>query len=340
MRCASCGFPLAPNGSICRSCGKPAQGQQNGGINHVPIAELQQQAFAAQQYRGTNTLANGGVEPQQDWNTPWGATQAAFSQPPAFMPTPSSSMPAAPPVQMPGSPSAEPFFQAPPTTTPDPLLHYQEAALPGFSPILPPPVATGRLPFQQATDAQKMLIPFGFTVASLCVITGGLILVFVYFLSLGVLATDNAALQSAAAHPKKVPTVITLLSPTAITLTSTPTNPGQQYVDNVAMASAVATTTAAPIIVSNTFKVKHVMYVTFEVHTINHSTGGICLLWYINTKMFTTFAFPVSSSTSAYSYASSTTVGAGYVEIYWSSIASCTDPNKLLAQRTQFTVTA
>ena len=65
------------------------------------------------------------------------------------------------------------------------------------------------------------------------------------------------------------------------------------------LPSAVATATAAPITVSNTFKVKHVMYVTFEVHTINHSTGGICLLWYINTKMFTSFAFPVSSSTSA-----------------------------------------
>jgi hypothetical protein len=298
MRCASCGFPLSPNGSSCRGCGKPVQGQQSGGIGHIPTAELQQQAFTAQQYASMPV------------------TQSSKTQ---------------------GGQSAEPFFQAPPTTTPEPL-HYQEVASPGFSPI--PPTTPGQLPFQRTSDTKKMPIPFGFTVASLCVITGGLILVFVYFLSLGVLATDNAALQSAAAHPKKAPTLITSPSPTTIPLTSTPTYPGQQYVDNVAMASAVVTSTAAPITVSNTFKLKKVMYVTFEVHTINHSTGGICLLWYINSKMFTTFAFPVSSSTSAYSYASSTTVGAGYVEIYWSSIASCTDPNKQLAQRTQFTVTA
>lgn len=341
MKCASCGFPLSPRGSSCPRCGKPVQGQQNGGIGHIPIAELQQQSFAGQQYRGSNTLANeGGEVQQQDWNTPWGAAQASFSQQPSFMPTPSSSLPVAQPSKTSGGQAADPFFQAAPTITPDPLLRYQEASSAGFSPIPPSAVTPGQLPFQRASDVKKMPVPFGFTVASLCVITGGLILVFVYFLSLGVLATDNAALQSAAAQPKKVPTAIALPSPTAIPVTSTPTNSGQQYVDNVAMASQIVTTTAAPTMVANTFKLRQRMYVTFEVHTLNHSAGGICLQWYINSNMFTTFAFPVSSSTSAYSFASSTAVGAGYVEIYWSSIASCTDPKKLLAQRAQFTVTA
>lgn len=339
MRCASCGFPLSPTASSCPRCKRPVQGQHSSGFGHAPIAEAQQQTLTAQQYNSNNVSEVGPGLQSQAWNTPWQAAPAAFSPSPSYLPTPSASVPVAQPTNITGEQLGEQFFQAPPTFTPDPFVRVQEAAP---APVFPqfPQAAQGQSPLQNGSNNKKAPIPFGFTVASLCVITGGLILVFVYFLSLGVLSTDNAALQSAAAHPKKAPTTVVSPSPTTIAATSTPTYPGQQYVDNVAMASAVVTTTAAPVTVSNTFKVKQKMYVTFEVHTVNHSTGGICLLWYLNNKEFTSFAFPVSSSTSAYSYAFANSVGTGNVEIYWSSAASCLDPNKQLAQKAQFTVTA
>lgn len=329
MKCTGCGWLFSPTNtrSSCPRCGKPISEQQSGMIGHLPTAAIQPQAFVPQQYTANNTAEVGPGVQQQDWNMPWNTAQTQFSWQSSPIPLSAAATPAS--TQTTDDHLGEPFFQAP-TATPDQFAHFQEAtSSPAFPQIPQTP--------QQVEISGKPPIPFGFTVASLCVITGGLILVLVYFLSLGAIAADNAALQSAANRPKKVPTVVSLPSPTAIPVTSTP-YPAQQYVNNVVMASNVATTTAQPTMLSNTFKLRQKMYVTFEVRT--RSAGGICLVWYINNKILTSFAFPIASSTSAYSFASSATVGTGYVEIYWSSTASCSDPNKQLAQKAQFTVTA
>jgi hypothetical protein len=181
----------------------------------------------------------------------------------------------------------------------------------------------------------------GFIVAALCVISGGLILIFVYFLALSLpanpatgaypptSATTRTALTASPTSPTLSPTAV--LPPTAGTL------PGQQYIDNSQMASLVNTVTAQPLQLTTTFKVNQKIYVTFNINP-NGKNGAICLLWYLNNKIVTQFPFSVTTSAKAgYSYAIYGGTGPAYVDIYWASTTACSD--KILAQHVNFTVT-
>jgi hypothetical protein len=179
----------------------------------------------------------------------------------------------------------------------------------------------------------------GFTAAALCVIAGGLLLVFVYFVATG--ASGNANNSGVGS----INTQHTSISPTSQPPSPSPTNassptatsfPGQQYISNAQMASQINTQTAQPTQLSTTFTVNQKIYVTFQLHPAGQS-GAVCLLWYLNSRQVTGYNFAVSQNTSAsYSYAIYGGTGTGAVEVYWASSSSCAD--KQLAQRVNFTV--
>jgi len=180
----------------------------------------------------------------------------------------------------------------------------------------------------------------GFIVAGLCVITGGLILVFVYFMALGLPSTNATSANTGT--PATTSNTLTSLtatapSPTALPSPTTGTFPGQQYIDNVQMASMVNTNTAQPLQTTTRFKVNQTIYVTFNIHP-NGKSGAVCLLWYLNSRIVTHYPLAVTATANAgYSYAIYGGTGEAYVEIYWASSTACND--KILAQHVNFTVT-
>lgn len=179
----------------------------------------------------------------------------------------------------------------------------------------------------------------GFIVAGLCVITGGLILVFVYFMALGLPAasTTSAYTVTPTTISNTLPSATAAPSVTVMPSTTVGAFPGQQYIDNAQMASLVNTNTAQPLQMATRFKVNQRIYVTFNIHP-NGKSGAVCLIWYLNSRLVTQYPFAVSTTANAgYSYAIYGGAGEGYVEIYWASSTICSD--KILAQQVNFTVT-
>lgn len=178
----------------------------------------------------------------------------------------------------------------------------------------------------------------GFIVAGLCILAGGLILIFVYFLAIGSTANNSSDLTTATSTsnvslkiPTSAPTVASTLSPTATTY------PGEHNIDSAQMSSSVDANSLQPTQLTTTFTAGQKMYVTFQVHPAGR-TGAVCLDWYLNSKLITVFSLPVSAL-SKYSYAYSIYggTGAAYVDLYWASTTQCTD--QVLAQHVIFTVT-
>ncbi len=196
--------------------------------------------------------------------------------------------------------------------------------------------STGTPPPLETKSPRNMKL--GFTVAGLCVLIGGLILVFVYFMAIGFPggSSNNTATTNNTSNGStltKAPTATVAVSPAA-TATA---YPGQQYIDNAQMASAIDPTTKQPTQLTTTFKTNQNIYVIFQIHPPGHG-GAVCLLWYLNGKQVTNFSFPASASSKlSYAYAIYGQAGTGYVEISWASTTQCTD--QVLAQHVDFTVT-
>ena len=179
----------------------------------------------------------------------------------------------------------------------------------------------------------------GFILAGLCVITGGLILVFVYFMASGLPSTNttSASMGAPTTTSGTLPSATTVPWPTVLPSPTVGAFPGQQYIDNAQMASMVNTNTAQPLQTTTRFKVNQRIYVTFNIHP-NGKSGAVCLLWYLNSRIVTQYPFAVTAAANAgYSYAIYGTAGESYVEIYWASSTTCSD--KILAQHVNFTVT-
>ena len=179
----------------------------------------------------------------------------------------------------------------------------------------------------------------GFIVGGLCVIVGAVILIFVYVMAQTLLVTSTSTAPTSTllttTHTMLSPTV-TIHTPTVVTSPTIGTFPGQQYIANPQMASAVNTNTAQPLQVSAIFQPNQRIYVTFDIHP-NGNNGAVCLVWYLNNRIVTQFPFAVTASAKAgYSYAVYGASGTGYVEIYWASSVACSD--KLLAQHVNFTI--
>jgi predicted RNA-binding Zn-ribbon protein involved in translation (DUF1610 family) len=200
------------------------------------------------------------------------------------------------------------------------------ASQPGFSPGPPRQVTPPR---------NSRNTKLGFVVAGLCVLAGGMLLIFVYFLAIGLPGSNSnntatATTTSNVSTPTTAPTATAALSPT------TPIYPGQQYIDNAQMANTVDTNSLQPSQLSTTFKTGQKIYVAFHVHP-PHS-GAVCLTWYLNGNQFAQYSFPIGANSKlSYAYAIYSRTGPAYVQLYWASTTQCTD--QVLAQQVDFTVT-
>lgn len=175
----------------------------------------------------------------------------------------------------------------------------------------------------------------GFIVAGICVLTGGILLVLVYFLAMGqsgnTSTTTGRPPTVATSSPAVTPSPAGSPSPTATSF------PGQQHINNAQMSS-VQPSASQPAVPATTFKVGQTFYVVFNIKSSGQA-GAICLIWYLNGKPAFHFAFAVGAHTTAsYGDFSYGTPGSAYVELYWASSKACTD--QVLAQRVDFTITA
>ncbi len=176
----------------------------------------------------------------------------------------------------------------------------------------------------------------GFIVAGICVFTGAILLVLVYFLAMG--QTGNTSTTggktptttAATSSPAVTPSPAGSPSPTATSF------PGQQYI-NSAQMSSVQPSASQPAAPATTFKVGQTFYVVFTIKS-GGQAGAVCLRWYLNGKPAFNFSFAVGANTTAsYGQAMFNSSGPGYVELYWASSKTCT--NQVLAQHVDFTIT-
>jgi hypothetical protein len=325
MKCAHCGLPLPPTNTSksCPHCHFP--------LSSGPTPIVQQQP---QEQIGSQAWTGSAQAPI------WGQAQHQSSPPPPSSPTwttgPHQNQIPFPPVAQESFQSAENMRQSAPGGMPSAITNNNTYIAPNRTPgvMYSAPTSAAR---PQAPRTSNL----GFIVAALCVITGGLILVSVFFFAMGLpsagtttaypatpLATRNITATSPA-----TPT----LSPTAIPSPTAGAFPGQQYIDNPQMASAVNFNTAQPLILTTSFKVNQKIFVTFNIHP-GGKNGAVCLYWYLNNKSVTQFPFAVTANAKAgYSYAIYGGTGPAYVEIFWASTTSCSD--KILAQHVTFTLT-
>ncbi|WP_297163005.1 hypothetical protein [Thermogemmatispora sp.] len=203
-----------------------------------------------------------------------------------------------------------------------------------FSPT--PPASPGTA--LQAAPYRPGHLRLGFFASAACLVTAAIILLFVWFMATNMVVNPSggsASLQNMATATVKSSSATS----TATSATATPSAtalPGQTYIDQPQLASAINTQTGQPTQVTTTFKTNQAIYVTFALHP-HGQAGAVCVYWYLNGNSVTNFAFPVRPySQSGYSYAIYGQPGTGSVDLYWASTTQCTD--RVLAQHVTFTV--
>jgi hypothetical protein len=330
MRCANCGWPLSPSRSAtnCPKCGAPISSN---------LSSISKSGVTSRQQDFEEPVWGTGGSPQNNaWNPGQVPQHPPYSTPmqPANVGGNPGNWYGTPQVPFPGQ--REVREGMPSGAAWNAGANMQYSAPPAQGPLAG---AARQQPRPRRISGNSTTARLGFTVAALCVIAGGLLLVFVYFLATGPSGTPNGGVGSTGiqqtatspASPPPAPSPTSAPSPVATTF------PGQQYIDNAQTASAIDLKTDQPTQLSTTFMVNQKIYVTFKLHPQGQS-GAACLLWYLNSNQVTSYDFPVSQSSNAsYSYAIYGGTGAGSVEIYWASSPSCSD--KQLAQRVDFTVT-
>jgi hypothetical protein len=339
MRCTNCGLPLSPTNTNlnCPRCHSSL-------VSEAKPVEV----YPAQQYNNQAKGKSGELQGEIALQT---QSQPPFSSSPAWNTTPQQNQPAFPPAAQTPFPQAGQMWQPDPTppllpvTYPDRVPQPMEAGVRLNSAHDMRGSRTAGMMYSKPIPAMRTSTHrrsnVGFILAGLCVITGGLILVFVYFMASGLPSTSTTG--ASRGIPTASSTILAspttgIPSPTALPSPTMGAFPGQQYIDNPQMASMVNTNTAQPLQTTTTFKVNQRIYVTFNIHP-NGKGGAVCLLWYLNRKIVTQFPFAVTASANAgYSYAIYGGAGGGYVEIYWASSTACSD--KILAERVNFTVTS
>lgn len=335
MRCTHCDLPLSPTSTarVCPRCHMPIVTGAN------TAAKLKRASMAAPQSWGDGTAPLGWQENSGSVvGTPAPGSLSPISQQtpypqPGQMWLPMSTPPSTPtPIS---SVSGSNFRASEIHAGSEPFLQAQDMQG-GTRPLRPvPSIDKTRRTFMATSNR-------GFTIAGLCVLTGGLLLILVYVLSAG-LSPSTVQTQSitvgksvTTATRQHTPTVVPTRNEQPSPTVTSGAFPAQQYITNPQMASAVNTNTAQVITAATTFHVGQPVYVTFTIHP-NGQSGAVCLQWYANAQAFSHFEFAVSpGSTVAYSYTYYAAAVPAYVEIYWASSVSCSD--ELLAQRINFTV--
>ncbi len=350
MRCIHCGLPLSPNNTYknCPRCNMALVPEPQPVVNHSP------QAYNNQVWSGTQRGTSGSswgqeqAQPQQSFSTSSPQWPISSSSPQWPINTPQDQVPFPPASQqLPFSPSGLNWQAAPnpsQLSTPEPM---PSQAYGNSAPYMASPRAAGAMSSAQMTGMRPQAprsSNIGFVVAGLCVFAGALILIFVYFMGLGLPSNSstNATYPStgitATPNANTNPPTAVATAPTVAPSPTVTGNPGAQYIDNPQMASSVNVNTAQPLQVTTTFKPQQKIYVTFNLHP-NGKFGAVCLYWYLNNKYITQYPFPVTPNDKAgYSYAIYGGVGPASVEIFWASSTACSD--KVLAQQVNFTVTA
>ena len=332
MKCRNCGLPLSPTNTNlnCPRCHTSlASGPKAAVTNSSPQHNNQAWGEAGETQRDGRALSSSSPEQK----TSVQPNQFSFPQVTHTpFPQPGQLWPANP------TPPSLPYLKErrpTPIETHDDGVDTRKAVTPPAGQAMsfsgPKPVARSKRPGTSN---------LGFAAAGLCVFTGGLLLIFVYFMALGLPLAGTANLQTSSSASAKnalpSPTAVTP-SPTIVPSPTTGAFPGQQYIDNPQMATMVNQTTAQPIQTATTFKVNQRIYVTFDIHPQGRN-GAVCLFWYLNSRVVTRYPFAVTPNANAgYSYAVYGGTGQAYIEIYWASSTACTD--KMLAQRVNFTIT-
>ncbi len=341
MRCSHCDLPLSPanKSGTCPRCSAPI---------------------------GSKPLSNAVQAPtpwppaQENQNYEWGTgTGLGLGQPQQQGEVQFTGLPGRPvgPAGVGDTPSPAPLFQSleqPQNQVRFPAqISLQTPAqnfIPGMQTLVPAstPTPAWISPLSEQTQAgnytnkavrSRRNGQLGFTIAGLCIITGALLLIFVYVISIEL--SQNAASNDLTTPALAQPTNTAHVKPTAAasptTSPSTPaTFPGQQYISNAQMASVINKNTAQPVQTATAFPVGSPVYVTFIVHP-NGQPGEVCLSWYLNGKFTSNFSFAVNSaSTTAYSYTYYHASGQAYVDLSWSNSADCS--NAVLAQHVDFTI--
>jgi hypothetical protein len=332
MRCTSCGLPLSPQRTHCPRCGQAAGEPEEKNHNQ---AETPQYAFPYLQ--GNNNIpAN--VEAFQP-------QPAGIAQQQAHDEIPGQVFHSAGTEQFPGQPNQMLLphqgqtLQANPAQKSD----WQSFGQPNSGIASPDGIKPGEFrpfPHRPGPSHSRRTVQPGFTVAGLCVLSGGIILILVYIISLHLpsltTGTPSATIvpTSQALSPGSQGATATPLSPT---VTPTPSLPGKMYIDNVQIGSSLIFNTAQLSQTTTIFTVNQKIFVTFIIHPLN-TGGAVCLNWYMNQKQFSQFSFAVGVGVQhAYSFAFANSAGPGSVSISWASSTDCTD--KILAQVVMFTVT-
>ncbi len=311
MRCSRCDMPLSPAKTSCPRCGTAVASGSFKEQGERPFAFVQASAYQGQQNNSSVIGTAVDVAPAQyNW----------VPQAKSVLETPFATV-----LPSPQTPLTSRLEDAQAAT------HIQDAQ--AFSTLSPLPKADNRS------------AGMGFGLAGLCTVLACLLLLFVYVIAQTLPPPDGSSSTRLANKSSLVAqnTPMIDLSSTATTpaVSPTATYPGQQYIANAQTATAINVVTAQPTLPTSTFTVGQKIYITFDVHPNGH-TGAICLLWFINATQFASYPFALNTTntTSAYSYAATRNAGPGYVEIYWENAPSCIDPNKVLSDHIDFTVTA
>ena len=233
-------------------------------------------------------------------------------------------------------PSANtPAHSAPSVSTHTPQQHVSSAPGP-IQPLVlkaPPETTEHKKRSQPQSQGITRAVRVGFATSSVCIITGTLLLIFVFLMA------QNLPQTSATANTRSVntqtPPTITATVPTP---TPAEAYQGSQYIESARMASLINEASGQVQQYSTTFKQQQKIYVSFAIHT-STQIGAVCLQWFMNNQYVTHYEFAVASNTdyTAFSYAWMPTTGPGYVELSWASSMACAD--KKLAQHVTFTVT-
>lgn len=300
MKCTTCGWLLSPHRptATCPRCGSPVEGGQKSAVGSVGSVGSAQANHA--------TWGSNGAYGSPAQIVDQGQGQENYSAP-----------------TMPNNFQA-PTYQVPPSPLSPPVEPWQAGA------SMPANYPPGRPGYGYQPPHKNSNPKLGFIVAGLCIATGALLLVFVYFMAVGGHGNPSGSTSSitpAASSPTAAPSP----SPTTPSPTAT-TYPAQQYIDNAQMSSS-----PPPLQATTTFKTGQKIYVAFNLHP-HGQKGVVCLAWYLNGQKATTYNFPVGGGDiSIYAYAIFGQTGSGYVQLYWASDTSCS--NEQLAQSVNFTVT-
>ncbi len=324
MRCTHCDLPLSPTNPtrVCPRCHMPtATGTNTAKSKQTPVVQPPSwggDGTTSLRWQG-NSGPFVGVPPNSG---PWDTNLSGTSQPTPY-PQPGQMWNLTPPP----SPIPAPAVSSPQFSQTDRNW--------GSRPLLQ---TRGVHSHNTRTTTSNL----GFIIAGVCVVTGGLLLILVYFMAAGLSPTTvqtqsiSTGNSGAMATRHSTPTAVVPTPTKKSSPAATGAFPAQQYITNPQMASEVNTSTAQVGQTATTFKVGQRVYVTFTLHPAGRD-GAVCLLWYTNAKMFSHFEFAVTpNSTVAYSYTYFAASGPAYVEIYWASNVTCSD--KMLAQRVNFTV--